>query len=117
MTKDDTISAYRDFTEWCKENPSFDLDVRLHTHSGRIGDGGYISDETTRIAFAAWRAAIKADRQKRIEPVAWIVPDFGFLFPSKDAAERYLSNVGDARKPTPVYVAPQSATPKFGEEK
>ena len=62
------------------------------------------------------RRAIKADRQKRIEPVAWIVPDFGFLFPSKDAAERYLSNVGDARKPTPVYVAPQSATPKFGGE-
>ena len=54
---------------------------------------------------------VEADRKRRGEPVAWIVPDFGFLFPSKDAAERYLSNVGDARKPTPVYAAPQPAQP------
>lgn len=51
---------YKEFIEWCDANTSFDLDCRLHTHSGKIGKGGYISDEKTRIAFAAWRAAKNA---------------------------------------------------------
>lgn len=69
--KDETLSAYSDFTKWCRDNPHLNLDSRPHMHGGAIGDGGYISDEKTRIAFAAWRAAIKADRQRRGEPVAW----------------------------------------------
>ena len=64
MNKNDTLAAYSDFKKWCKDNPHLDLDPRPHTHGGAIGDGGYISDEKTRIAFAAWRAAIKADRQQ-----------------------------------------------------
>ena len=34
---------------------------------------------------------------------AWIVPDFGFLFPSEEAATRYLENIGSTDKPTPLY--------------
>lgn len=65
------ITAYSDFTKWCRDNPHLNLDSRLHAHGGAIGDGGYISDEKTRIAFSAWRAAIKADRHQRGELVAW----------------------------------------------
>lgn len=57
QTADNLALEYRLFTDWCRANPSFDLDSRLHTHSGPIGKGGYISDEKTRIAFAAWKAA------------------------------------------------------------
>ena len=73
--KDDTLAAYSDFKKWCKDNPHLNLDSRPHTHGGAIGDGGYISDEKTRIAFAAWRAAIKADRQRRSEPTAAEISD------------------------------------------
>lgn len=41
------------------------------------------------------------------EAVAWIVPDFGFLFPTEDAAQRYLRNINDLRKPTALYTTPQ----------
>lgn len=68
MNKNDTLAAYSDFTKWCRDNPHLDLDSRPHSHGGPIGDGGYISNEKTRVAFAAWRAAIEADRQAS-EPV------------------------------------------------
>lgn len=47
---------YKEFSEWCQGNPSYDLDCRLHTHGGPIDRGGYISNEKTRVAFAAYRA-------------------------------------------------------------
>jgi len=62
MNKKDTIAAYSDFTKWCRDNPHLDLDSRLHSHSGPIGYGGYISHEKTAVAFAAWRAALEAAR-------------------------------------------------------
>ena len=61
-----------------------------------------------RDALAAELAAIKGR-----EPVAWIVPDFGFLFPTEDAAQRYLRNINDLRKPTALYTLP--AAPEGGE--
>lgn len=48
---------YREFCEWCYTVPDLELDPRLHTHSGRIEDGGYISNGVTAKAFAAWKAA------------------------------------------------------------
>lgn len=69
MNKNDMLAAYSDFTKWCRDNPHLDLNSRPHSHGGPIGDGGYISDEKTRVAFAAWRAAIEADRKRRGEPV------------------------------------------------
>lgn len=51
----DLHKEYTDFTEWCRKNKHLDLDSRLHWCSGKLGEGGYISDDTTRIAFAAWR--------------------------------------------------------------
>ena len=48
---------YKDFSKWCRDNPAYDLDPRLHTHSGRINDGGYISHKRTGTAFKAWQAS------------------------------------------------------------
>lgn len=59
-TQKHVTEEYKRFCDWCDANPSFDLDSRLHTSGGTIDNGGYISDEKTRIAFAAWRAAKKA---------------------------------------------------------
>jgi len=61
MNKEDMVAMYKRFKKWCEDNPYLDLDPRLHTHSGPIGDGGYISHEKTRVAFAAWRAALEAE--------------------------------------------------------
>ena len=51
---------YKDFSKWCRDNPAYDLDPRLHTHSGRINDGGYILHKRTGTAFKAWQASRKA---------------------------------------------------------
>lgn len=48
---------YKEFCEWCYTVPHLELDPRLHTHGGRIEDGGYISNGVTAKAFAAWKAA------------------------------------------------------------
>jgi hypothetical protein len=48
---------YKEFCEWCYTVPYLELDPRLHTHGGRIEDGGYISNGVTAKAFAAWKAA------------------------------------------------------------
>ena len=53
-------ALYREFCEWCDTVPYLELDPRLHTHSGRIEDGGYISNTATAKAFAAWQAARRA---------------------------------------------------------
>ena len=55
---------YKDFCDWCAKNKYLDLDPRLHTHSGDIENGGYISDEKTRIAFNAWRGRAEMDCAK-----------------------------------------------------
>lgn len=72
--------------------------------------GRYLN-QYTQLAWHFWQAAIELGRQQRGEPVAWVVPDYGFLFPTKEAAKRYLSNIGDYRHPQPLYAAPQPANP------
>ena len=59
-TSAEHAALYREFCEWCNTVPYLDLDPRLHTHGGRIEDGGYISDIATAKAFAAWQAARRA---------------------------------------------------------
>lgn len=59
-TEQERAILYKGFCEWCKTVPHLDLDPRLHTHGGRIEDGGYISDTATAKAFAAWKAARRA---------------------------------------------------------
>ena len=56
-TGKERAALYREFCEWCDTVPYLELDPRLHTHSGRIEDGGYISNGVTAKAFAAWKAA------------------------------------------------------------
>lgn len=65
----DIHKEYADFTEWCRKDKFFDLDSRLHWHAGKIGEGGYISDDKTRAAFAAWkeRAKNSAVDQEKLE--------------------------------------------------
>lgn len=64
------IDLYKSFQEWCDNNPSFDLDARLHTHGGPIEHDGYISHEKTRVAFAAYRAGLQYFKVQT-EPYAW----------------------------------------------
>ena len=48
------------------------------------------------------------------EPNHWVVPDYGFLFPSEDAAKRYLDNIGSDERPTACYTHPaQQAKPQL----
>lgn len=42
-TDAERAALYREFCEWCNTVPYLGLDPRLHTHGGRIEDGGYIS--------------------------------------------------------------------------
>ena len=51
---------YKEFSKWCLDNPAMGLDPRLHTHAGRIEDGGYISHGRTSSAFKAWQASRQA---------------------------------------------------------
>lgn len=91
----DINSVYKEFEVWCRSNRQFDLDVRLHTHGGSLEHGGYISDEKTRVAFAAYRAGrqvaeIKDARIKELhEALADLIDtacecDNWDSFPSKD---------------------------------
>lgn len=59
------------------------------------------------------RAAIEQGEGK---PVAWIVPDFGFLFPTNGAALSYLKNIDSNVQPTPLYAAPVSYVPLSDEQ-
>lgn len=65
--------------------------------------------ETLRAALAYANAipdlALK-DLAEDNPPVAWVVPEFGFLFPTEDAAKRYLRNLGSIDKATPLYAKP-----------
>ena len=54
---------YKEFAKWCRENPHLGLDPRLHTHAGRIEDGGYISHGRTSTAFKAWQASRQATEE------------------------------------------------------
>lgn len=74
---------YGEFYEWCQKNRSFDLDCRLHTHGGPIDNRGYISDEMTRIAFAAYLAGRTLNTQSH-----------NLL---AEALEGFLSIVSDSR--------------------
>lgn len=59
-TEQERATEYMEFCEWCKTAPHLDLDPRLHTHGGRIEDGGYISDKETSTTFKAWKASRRA---------------------------------------------------------
>ena len=54
---------YKEFAKWCLDNPALGLDPRLHTHAGRIEDGGYISHGRTSTAFKAWQASRQATEE------------------------------------------------------
>lgn len=58
-------------------------------------------------AYAALQSAAPAAQQGEVHH--WIVPDFGFLFPTEDAAKRYLSNIGSVASPTACYTTPPQA--------
>lgn len=49
-----------------------------------------------------------APQAVKAEPVAWTVPECGFLFLTQDAAQRYLRIIGSDAKPTALYTAPQA---------
>lgn len=52
----DVDEIYKRFCEWCSLHEAYDLDPRLHTHSGnRVSAGAYISNRVTSIAFLAFR--------------------------------------------------------------
>lgn len=52
----DADEIYMRFRAWCQDNKQYDLDPRLHTHSGRsVSEGAYISDGVTRALFQAYR--------------------------------------------------------------
>jgi hypothetical protein len=72
MRKEDMVAMYKRFKKWCEDNPYLDLDPRLHSHSGPIGEGGYISHEKTAVAFAAWRAALQAEVERLRENGAMV---------------------------------------------
>ena len=40
------------------------------------------------------------------KPNHWVVPEYGFLFPSEEAAKRYLSNIGSDARPIACYTHP-----------
>jgi hypothetical protein len=54
--------------------------------------------------------------QPEQEPHHWIVPDFGFLFPSQDAAKRYLENIDSKAIPTACYTTPPQRKPLTDEQ-
>lgn len=56
VTVPDIKQEYKLFCKFCDENPSLNLDPRLHTHSGQIESGGYIEQVIANVAFKAWRA-------------------------------------------------------------
>jgi hypothetical protein len=88
---------YKDFSKWCRDNPAYDLDPRLHTHSGRINDGGYISHKRTGTAFKAWQASRQALEG---EPVA-VVDRVGIM--------QRLSPYTNLPEGTKLYTHPASA--------
>ena len=92
---------YKDFSKWCRDNPAYDLDPRLHTHSGRINDGGYILHKRTGTAFKAWQASRQALEG---EPVAWWDGD-------TSAAEDSFSFKPNRCYTIPLYTHPASAAP------
>lgn len=61
-------------------------------------------------AITNLRTAIAA--LESAEPVAWIVPEFGFLFPTKEAAVAYLRNIESKDVPTALYTHPAPAVPE-----
>ncbi len=54
---------YKLFCEWCKDKNY--LDPRLHAHSGKIEDGGYIDHDLTRRAFDAFKFGLSVNQQER----------------------------------------------------
>lgn len=88
----DVDAEYEAFCQWCRES-GFNLDYRLHTHSGRrVSDGAYIRDENVRRMFRAWR-----ERAAHPAPQVAVpdVPTFEMLIAGEDALARGLKNFPD----------------------
>jgi len=113
---------YKDFSKWCRDNPAYDLDPRLHTHSGRINDGGYILHKRTGTAFKAWQASRQGLEGK---PAMWSLSFNGgpanhfTTYPTKGSAEDYIALCRISEKESkkesievvPLYTHPASAQP------
>lgn len=106
---------YEEFSQWCSENRGMDFDCRLHTHGGRIEDGGYISHEKTRHAFAAYRAGRKmamlaAAPAVQMEVVGWQFYQDGKWWNGDDRIKDHKKNTQEAGfRVRDVYAAPQPA--------
>ena len=74
-------------------------------------DGYVTSAQMDKIAAALSDPAqpVPAQPQGAGEAHHWIVPDFGFLFPDREAAKRYLSNIGSKAEPTACYTTPPAS--------
>ena len=96
---------YKDFSKWCRDNPAYDLDPRLHTHSGRINDGGYILHKRTGTAFKAWQASREALEG---EPIGYVVPR---MLKAMQAGKYCGISISDEQKAgdIAVYTHPASA--------
>lgn len=69
----DIDAEYEAFCRWCRES-GFNLDYRLHTHSGRrVSDGAYIRDENARRMFRAWRERAAHPAPQVAVPEGWTV--------------------------------------------
>ena len=119
---------YKDFSKWCRDNPAYDLDPRLHTHSGRINDGGYILHKRTGTAFKAWQASRRAisscseipnssDPASRQdfegEPIGYVVPR---MLEAMQAGKYCGISISDEKKDgdIAVYTHPASADVPIG---
>ena len=60
-------SVYKAFVKFCESNRQYDLDPRLHSHSGGINAGGYIRDGDTAKMFAAFKGGVVLASNQRAQ--------------------------------------------------
>ena len=99
----DTLELHPRFAEASEQLDALQAEnTRLRAELEAVGAGGV---QPLR-AEAGW-VLVPVERVHH-----WIVPDFGYLFPTEDAARRYLENIGADALPTACYTAPQQAAPQ-----
>lgn len=64
--------------------------------------------ETKAGELSAMRTELWKQPKQDSEPHHWIVPEFAFLFPSKNAAKDYLKKINSKATPTACYTAPKT---------